>query len=256
MDGLRVFLVVLFGAVSFSQDQIPKPVSEVTVRPGGNITLYCDCKKSTGVYIVWFRNCSHENQPTLVLKTVGDSGDGIRNPNDPLRLFPRFEFLNIHSSDSYDLLIRNITDSDEGLYYCGTRQMKVEDEELITSKYIYNYGNVTTRIVCDNTSEPQHHETHQDCHLCWMLLFTLCPAFAVLSSLLSSLVVHQLCQKKARESQVDQIRPDTGGQTRLNQDEDMCYAALEILQASQRPKTKRMQSSDFSTYSAINTSRV
>ncbi|XP_022614286.1 uncharacterized protein LOC111231465 isoform X2 [Seriola dumerili] len=242
MDGLRVFLVVLFGAVSFSQDQIPKPVSEVTVRPGGNITLYCDCKISTGVYIVWYRNCSHENQPTLVLKTMGYSVP--------------FEFLKNHSSESYDLLIRNITDSDEGLYYCGTQQTKVEDKELITSKYIYNYGNVATRIICDNTSEPQHHKTHQDCNLCWVLLFTLCPAFAVLSSLLSSLVVHQLFQKKARESQVDQIRPDTRGQTRLNQDEDMCYAALEIRQASQRPKTKKMQSSDFSTYSAINTSRV
>ncbi|GLD66409.1 uncharacterized protein AKAME5_001780300 [Lates japonicus] len=84
---------------------------------------------------------------------------------------------------------------------------------------------------------------------------TLKIVFAVLSSLLTSLVVYQLCQKKAEQPQVDWERLDTRGQRRLNQDEDVCYAALEIRQPSQRPKKKK-QSSDFSTYSAINTSRV
>lgn len=40
-----------------------------------------------------------------------------------------------------------------------------------------------------------HHLTPQDCSVCWMLLFSLCPAFAVLSSLLSSLLVCHLCRK-------------------------------------------------------------
>ncbi|GAA6214672.1 uncharacterized protein LOC108896454 [Lates japonicus] len=227
MDELRIFLVILSGVVSCSQDQTSQSVLEVTIRPGDNITLYCDCKLSTGVYIVWYRNCSHENQPTLVLKTRLEPKEGITY--DPLRFFPRFKFFRNFSSDSYDLLITNITYLDEGLYYCGTKQTKVEEDKLITPRDIYSYGNVTTRILL---------------------------VFAVLSSLLTSLVVYQLCQKKAEQPQVDQERLDTRGQRRLNQDEDVCYAALEIRQPSQRPKKKKSKSSDFSTYSAINSSRV
>ncbi|XP_022614401.1 uncharacterized protein LOC111231545 isoform X1 [Seriola dumerili] len=211
MDGLRVFLVVLFGAVSFSQDQIPKPVSEVTVRPGGNITLYCDCKISTGVYIVWYRNCSHENQPTLVLKAMGYS--------------VRFEFLKNHSSESYDLLIRNITDSDEGLYYCGTQQTKVEDKGLITSKYIYNYGNVATRIICGKEDNSDRETCPHSSVVPWMMVvFT--PALTILSSFLSFILVYHFCQKTDKEPEVHQKRPNSTGQTRQNQDEDVCLTRV------------------------------
>ncbi|KAI3352445.1 hypothetical protein L3Q82_005398 [Scortum barcoo] len=57
------------------------------------------------------------------------------------------------SSDSYDLLIMNTTDSDEGLYYCGTEESKVEDNKYITTKRVYTYGNITTRIIFNK--EPQ-----------------------------------------------------------------------------------------------------
>ncbi|XP_018551114.1 uncharacterized protein LOC108896451 isoform X2 [Lates calcarifer] len=161
-----------------------------------------------------------------------------------------------HSSDSYDLLIMNITDSDEGLYYCGTEQFKVEDKGFIISKEIYSYGNIKTRILF-NSSESYHHETPQDCTgSCWMLLFSLCPAVAVLSSLLSSLLIYHFCKKKAQEHQVDEKRSSNRDQTRRNVDEDVCYTALEIRQPSQRPKSKKTQSSDFSTYSGINTCRM
>ena len=40
----------------------------------------------------------------------------------------------------------NVTQSDEGIYYCGTEQTKVEETAYIGSKSDYRYGNVTTRI--------------------------------------------------------------------------------------------------------------
>ncbi|XP_063740433.1 uncharacterized protein LOC134864986 isoform X3 [Eleginops maclovinus] len=170
-----------------------------------------------------------------------------------LNPLPRFHFVRNLSSDSYDLLIINITETDEGLYYCGTEKFEVQDEKKITPGHLYTYGNISTRIrLILETSEPDHQETPQDCGVCWMLLFSLCPAVAVLSSLLSSLLVYHLCMKEVKEPHTDQQTP----QTRLNQDEDVCYAALEYRQASQKPKRKATQSSDFSTYSAINTSRM
>ncbi|XP_034059186.1 uncharacterized protein LOC117537904 [Gymnodraco acuticeps] len=249
MDGLHLFIYVLLGVVSFSHGWTSGSELEMTVRPGENITLYCDCKLSIGIYIVWYRNCSHENQPSLVLDinvwTKSSTDDHIMNP------LPRFHFVRNFSSESYDLLIINITETDEGLYYCGTEQLKVEKAEHITRRHLYKYSNISTKIqftVLDS-SEPDHQETPQDCDgVCWMLLFSLCPAVAALSSLLSSLLVYHLCKKE--EPQTDKQTP----QTRQNRDEDVCYAAVEIRPASQRPKKKTTHSSV--TYSAINTSRM
>ncbi|XP_042249089.1 uncharacterized protein LOC121884367 isoform X2 [Thunnus maccoyii] len=252
MDKLHVFLVVLLGVVSCSHDGISGSVLEVTVRPGDNITLYCDCKTSSGVYIVWYRNCSHENQPSLVLKTKFEKMYVPRDSTDILNPFPRFHLVKNQSSESYDLLIMNITDSDEGLYYCGTEQTKVEDKTTISDRNVYTYGNATRIVV--NSSEPRF--LTSDCGVCWTLLFSLCPACSVLSSLLSSILVYHICKKTVKEPQVDEQTPDTRGQTRLNQGEDVCYAALENCQASQRPTKKKTPRSDFSTYSAINTSGV
>lgn len=130
-------------------------MSEVKVRPGDNITLYCDCKPSTGVFILWFRNCSHENQPTLVLDTrfynLGKPYFPNQHVPDMLtnhvkNKLPRLELVKNFSSDSYDLLIRNISGSDEGFYYCGTAETKVEENKYIESKTIYKYSHITTRV--------------------------------------------------------------------------------------------------------------
>uniref|UniRef100_A0A3P9NZY0 Ig-like domain-containing protein n=1 Tax=Poecilia reticulata TaxID=8081 RepID=A0A3P9NZY0_POERE len=113
-----------------------------------NITIYCDCKVSTGIYVVWFRNCSHEYQPTLV---VSWKNAGI-SPFKGEITFPRFKFVKNESSNSYDLMIRNVTNSDEGIYYCGTFENKVEKDENknIFFKDVYIYGNLTTRITLCN----------------------------------------------------------------------------------------------------------
>lgn len=145
----KTYFVSVSGVISTSQVQISGPVLELTVRPGDNVTLYCDCKTSSGVYIKWYKNCSHVNQPSLVLNSRYPHEELMDKDYDTdfLNPFPRFHLVKNESSESYDLLIVNITDSDEGLYYCGTEQHKVEDNIKVTYKYVNSYSNVTTRIL-------------------------------------------------------------------------------------------------------------
>ena len=100
-------------------------VVERTVRPGENVTLHCDCKRSPGEMIVWYRNCSHENQPTLILRSWKET----RENEDSRSIHPN-EMKN-RSSQSHALLIRNISDSHLGLYCCGTEKKKICPMEKI-----------------------------------------------------------------------------------------------------------------------------
>ena len=77
-------------------------------------------------------NSSHENQPKRILNW-DDRKSGYSS------------YLNM-TTNSYNLLIKNITDSHLGHYYCGTEKMIVEDGDKIVRKVIHRYGNVTTMI--------------------------------------------------------------------------------------------------------------
>jgi len=111
---------------------------EMKVRPGDNITLYCDRSLTHGFLFVWIRNCSHENQPSLKI----DYTKWFRNT------FQRFSSVYNRSSNSYDLHITNISVSDLGLYYCAEVENKVHKDEkgIISSSEVYYYGNRTTRL--------------------------------------------------------------------------------------------------------------
>ncbi|CAL8274723.1 unnamed protein product [Gadus morhua 'NCC'] len=260
---MYIFLPIAWGAVVSSYT-----VVELYVRPGETVTVPCDCKLSSGETIVWYRNCSHENQPPLILtwQELEENKDSkLSNLNGMWN----------HSSKTYTLLITNISDSHLGLYYCRTEKKYVTEQDQNHTKYEHRYGNVTTRISFDISVGPTLRDIDTsvgptlkdigfgnsaapDCRKCWMLLVILCPSSALLLSLLSSLVVYLCCRRKDEALHVAQTSPSSRDITSIrNQDEDgLCYATLDIPLRSQRPKKKRVQPSEFSTYSAINSRRM
>ncbi|KAK9980730.1 hypothetical protein ABG768_000319 [Culter alburnus] len=175
----------------FSQNRIYGAEVEMKVRPGDNITLYCDHSLTHGSLIVWIRN-SHENQPSLIIDfTKWSKG-----------IFQRYNFIHNPYSNSYDLHITNISVSDLGLYYCGEVENKVNIDEngIISSSKVYYYGNRKTRLSLaeEVTSCSGLNITSvSDCVLCWTLLFSVCPVCV----LLSSICVYCLCQRKTADSE-------------------------------------------------------
>ncbi|KAL7841152.1 hypothetical protein SRHO_G00248430 [Serrasalmus rhombeus] len=182
MERSRAALImcVLFSRISGAE-------VEMRVRPGDDVTLYSDCVWETGFNTVWFRNCSHEHQPRLLISTKLFMRGA----------FPRYFVVLNSSNQAHDLLVKNVTESDGGLYYCAIHKRKITEDNtgVLRNEDVYHYGNRTTRlsllIPFAQTTPPI-----SDCSVCWKLLVSLCPVCALLSSLLSSTCVYCICINK------------------------------------------------------------
>ncbi|KAI7810648.1 hypothetical protein IRJ41_004716 [Triplophysa rosa] len=243
---IYVFARVLLHVLLFSQ-KIYGAEIEMKVRPGDNITLYCD-RPITHGFIVWIRNCSHEHQPSLILdyKTMFQE------------TFRRFSFPRNSSVNSFDLHITNITVSDLGLYYCAELERKVNNEiGILYSTDLYYYGNRTTRVSLAVTLSSGPFTTVfpplvSDCFLCWTLLFSVCPVCV----LFCSICVYCLC-KKTDQGTEDKGKTKSRNTFEGGDDDEVCYASLDVTTRRQkRIMKKQLQSSDFSTYAAVRTDIV
>ncbi|KAI4903160.1 hypothetical protein NFI96_009125 [Prochilodus magdalenae] len=162
---------------------------ETRVRPGDNAVLYCDCAWKIWEP-VWFRNSSNEDQTPLII-----SGETLRKAD-----FSRYCFVWNQVNQTKDLLVKNVSESDLGLYYCALRERKSMEDETgaVVRRDVYHYGNLTTQlslldppVPCpDLPSTPftpftlQNYSTLQkastlqttssppvsDCSVCWKLL--------------------------------------------------------------------------------------
>ncbi|KAL7856238.1 hypothetical protein AOLI_G00198420 [Acnodon oligacanthus] len=228
---------------------------EVRVRPGDDVTLYSDCVwEKLGFNTVWFRNSSCQHEPFLIisfeLMTV-----------DP----QHYTFVWNSFNKTHDLLVKNITESHVGLYYCAIREKKVVKDEtgVIRNQDAYQYGNRATRLsllVPCSADIPQTTCTPpvSDCSICWKLLVSVCPACA----LLSSTCVYCICRNRFKEAEARQERRKKTQSRKSRKTEEVeagevCYASLDILSRGQkRPMKKRVESSDFSTYSEVKTDQM
>ncbi|XP_053475517.1 uncharacterized protein LOC128604420 isoform X3 [Ictalurus furcatus] len=200
METSRVALIALVCVVFSGQKRISGAEVETRVRQGDDVTLYSDCVVKVGFYAVWFRNCSEKDHPRLMISY----SDLLHGP------FPRHSFVFNVSTNVHDLLIKNVTESDQGVYYCAVTENNITKDKggVIISTEVFHYGNRWTRL---------------------------------------SVLEEKADQRRSGKRQSQ--RSDEVG-------DEVCYASLDIQNLKKKKKRKRrVQHSDFSTYSEVRTDR-
>ncbi|KAL6467219.1 hypothetical protein MHYP_G00250230 [Metynnis hypsauchen] len=111
-------------------------VVEMRVKPGDDVTIYCDCTRRNRLKIAWLRNCTHKQQPPLMILSED------MKPN----ALPRYSLEWNKPNQTYDLLVKNITESDLGLYYCALHEKSftIYKKGVTCSNDVLHYGNRTT----------------------------------------------------------------------------------------------------------------
>ncbi|XP_076151984.1 uncharacterized protein LOC143135141 [Alosa pseudoharengus] len=255
MSCLVVTIIAHLGVIQ-SALKVSGTELDLTIKPGNNVTLYCDCIWTKGAQTYWYRNCSHYRQPSFVMSTQ----EAIKD----IDKLSTYEFKWNTTSQSHDLLIKNITESELGLYYCSVGMSKVIDTTvnhqkvtngIIQQKVSYSYGNITYKLSFeDATSSPAPTgPPPPDGGQCCSLLVILCPVCTLLSALISSTCVYCLCRKTAPVESGEHLKKrDT---QRREQDEctGQCCAPLDIPTKASKIKQqmKRHTKFDLSTYSEV-----
>ncbi|KAI4873005.1 hypothetical protein NFI96_022159, partial [Prochilodus magdalenae] len=226
MERSRAVLITLMCVLS---SRISGAEVEMRVRPGDSVTLYCDCVWKVGFTIVWFRNCSHHHQPPLMIAFI-DS-----NNKAP----PRYSAVWNLSNRTHDLLVKNVSESDLGLYYCALYEKKIirDSSRVIRSEDVYHYGNRTTRLsLLDAIAK--------------MESSLLTPRLEVKALTVRTVKEKNQRQREKSPNQQIRTREEVGGG-------DVCYAALDLPSRGQKPlkkKKRRVECSEFSTYSEMGVS--
>ncbi|KAI5630462.1 hypothetical protein C0J50_7624, partial [Silurus asotus] len=181
------------GVVFSSQKRISGAEVEMRVRRGDDITLYSDCVWKSGFYPAWFRNCSVKDHPRLLV-----SGPHLDYKEILYEAFPRYFTVFNKSSNTHDLLIKNVTESDEGLYYCALKETIISDDKssFITNNDVCHYGNRFTRLSLLEESCPSVTVSPNPsipCGTQWKLVLSVCAVCVFISSLFSSICVYCLC---------------------------------------------------------------
>ncbi|KAL7841132.1 hypothetical protein SRHO_G00248230 [Serrasalmus rhombeus] len=245
MERSRAVLLTL-ACVLFSR--ISGAEVEMRFRPGDNVILYSDCVSETGS-VVWFRNSSNETKPPLII-----SGDTLIQA-----AFSRYSFVWNPSNKTRDLLVKNVTESDLGLYYCALQKIKFmkNGTGADVRADVYQHGNRTTRLsLLDSTAPCADLQTPStppvsDCSICWKLLVSVCPVCV----LLSSTCLCCICRYTTKVEKEDKKKSERAQQHQKRRSDEVgedgvCYASLDHQNRGQkRLKKKRVESSDFSTYS-------
>ncbi|XP_053336193.1 uncharacterized protein LOC128508749 isoform X1 [Clarias gariepinus] len=258
METSRVALIALVCVVFSSQKRISGAEVEMRVRRGDDVTLYSDCVWKSGLYSVWFRNCSEKDHPHFMILDTD-----LRFIETQTGVFPRYSFVFNASTNTHSLLIKNVTETDQGLYYCAIQERVISKDKngIIITNDVYRYGNRSTRLSlfapCPSVCEPCESEPS----VSWTLVLSVCAVCVLLSSLLSSICVYYLCTHTTKAG----IR--AGGEERKTPrhdevgEDEVCYASLEIQNLKKKTTKKKkkkiqtVQDSDFSTYSGVRTER-
>nr|XP_055059943.1 uncharacterized protein LOC129443780 [Misgurnus anguillicaudatus] len=209
---------------------------KITVKPGDNVTLYCDCVIPLGSHIFWIRNSSYGNQSYLLL-----SAEELFNEN-----FPRFNFVPNISSNSYDLHIKNISVDDEGIYYCAKAERKIAS---VHGMLEYQYGNRTTLLTVletlstfTETPSPTPPYDHLKMMPLWMPLVIVCPVCVLIC----------LCCLYRRKKKTDSGARMLTNSRHDEGEREVYYASLNRTSLQQKQlRDKRLSNSDFSTYSQL-----
>ncbi|XP_047658107.1 uncharacterized protein LOC113646070 isoform X2 [Tachysurus fulvidraco] len=238
-------------AQSVTKPPVYQPDKELSVNIGDSVTLRCCYDSPNVVGIIELFKQPNKKKPQNIV-TVYKSNREIFHTG-----FQKSRFQIERSSNCFNIIILNITESDEAMYYCAviTPSIVFGDGTYLQIKgdHVTIASETSKAALCDNSvvCEPTLHGNNTKTNTQHNTVIGLGSALGLCALLIFCLTYYILRRRKA--DKINASIEDSPGTMQETEAETLNYAALKFSKKKVKAAERKTGSSDECVYSSVNT---
>ncbi|XP_053487627.1 uncharacterized protein LOC128611838 [Ictalurus furcatus] len=232
-------------AQSLTESQVYQPDKELSVNIGDSATLQCCILEKEVRIITWFKQLNRK-KPQTIVQLYKNGGEIFYNQ------FQKSHFQIERSSNCLSLIILNIAESDEAMYYCAlTRSNTVFGDGTylkIKGDHVTVASETSTPALCDNSVlfEPTLHGNSTNMNTHKKTVLGLGTALGLCALLIFCLIYFTLRRRKLKA-----CIEDSPGMKQESEAETLNYAAVQFTKRKAKAEKKKTGSADECVYADV-----
>ncbi|XP_060783148.1 uncharacterized protein LOC132890352 [Neoarius graeffei] len=237
-------------AQSLTESGVYQPDKELSVDIGDSATLQCCISENVFGVIAWFKQ-PNRKKPQIIVRVYKTAGDTFYSE------FQKSHFQIERSSNCFNLIILNIIQSDEAMYYCAlTDLMPVFADGTylkIKGEHVTIESETSKPALGDNSvgCEPTLHGNSINMNTQEKTVLGLGTALG-LCALLIFCLIYFILRRRKWDKMNTSIEDSKGmNQVRESEAESLNYAALKFSKRKPKAGKKKTDSSDECVYADI-----
>ncbi|XP_053486198.1 uncharacterized protein LOC128611017 [Ictalurus furcatus] len=235
-------------AQSLTESPVYQPDKELSVNIGDSATLQCCISEKEVGIITWFKQ-PNRKKPQSIVTVYKSGGETFYNESQ------KSHFQIKRSSNCFNMIILNIIQSDEAMYYCALtrRNLVFADGTYLKIKgdHVTIASETSTPALCENSvvCEPTLHGNSTNMNTHEKTVLGLGTALGLCALLIFCLIYFILRRRKLNTT--IENSPGTR-QVRESEAEPLNYAAVQFTKRKAKAEKRKTGSADECVYSDVN----
>ncbi|KAG7328858.1 hypothetical protein KOW79_007032 [Hemibagrus wyckioides] len=235
-------------AQSATDPSVYQPDKELSVNIGDSATLQCCILEKEVGLMVWFKQ-PNRKKPQIIVTVFKSSGEAFHNG------FQNSRFQIERSSNCFNMIILNIIQSDEAMYYCALTRpnivfgdgtyLKIKGEHVTIVSETSKTALWNNSVVC----EPTPHGNNTNSNTQHKSVISLGTALG-LCALLIFCLTYYILRRRKRDKKNTSLE-DSPGTRQEFEAESLNYAALQFSKRKAKAEKRKPGSSDECVYSDV-----
>ncbi|XP_017329423.1 uncharacterized protein LOC108268766 [Ictalurus punctatus] len=236
-------------AQSLTESPVYQPDKELSVDIGDSATLRCCISEKEVGIIAWFKQTNRE-KPQIIVTVYKSGGEAFYNESQ------KSHFQIERSSNCFNMIILNITQSDEAMYYCALTSPNLVFADgtylKIKGDHVTIASETSTPALCDNSvvCEPTLHGNSTNMNTHEKTVLGLGTALGLCALLIFCLIYFILRRRKC--DKINTTIENSPGTRQGFEAEPLNYAAVQFTKRKAKAEKRKTGSADECVYADVN----
>ncbi|XP_053487610.1 uncharacterized protein LOC128611825 [Ictalurus furcatus] len=233
-------------AQSLTKPPVYQPEKELTVDIGDSATLRCCILEKEVRFVSWFKQ-PNRKKPQIIVRVYKTAGETFFSG------FQKSHFQIERSSNCFNMIILNIIQSDEAMYYCALMRANLVFGDgtylKIKGDHVTIASETSKPALCDNSvvCEPTLHGNSTNMNTHMKTVLGLGTALGLCALLIFCLIYFILRRRKCDKTCIE----DSPGMKQESEAETLNYAAVQFTKRKAKAEKKKTGSADECVYADV-----